>query len=55
MKKPAAKTSPCFINPPPRVRINPNTYKWKCPCCGKRNDDGDTTCIFCGQDIEIAP
>lgn len=41
------------ISPEPRVRVNPNTYKWRCPCCRKHNDDGDSTCIHCGQDVEV--
>lgn len=48
-------TSHCrpFITPPPRVRVNPNTFQWKCPRCHERNDDGDDTCIHCGQDVVV--
>lgn len=45
--------SPKHITPEPRVKVNPNTYRWRCPCCRKRNDEGDTTCVHCGQDVTI--
>jgi hypothetical protein len=51
----APVTQPAFITPPPTVRPSPNTYQWKCPCCRKRNDDGDSTCIHCGQDVDLLP
>lgn len=41
-----------FIRPIPKVKVSPDTYRWKCPRCKKRNDDGDTTCTSCGQDVE---
>lgn len=37
----------------PLVKVSPNTFTWRCPRCKKRNDEGDTTCIHCGQDVRL--
>jgi membrane protease subunit (stomatin/prohibitin family) len=50
---PSTQPARPFITPEPKVKVNPNTYQWKCPRCAKRNDEGDTTCMHCGQDVEI--
>lgn len=37
----------------PVVKVSSATSKWRCPNCRRANDDGDSTCIHCGQDVDF--
>lgn len=46
-----------FIIPIPEVRLryDPDMGEsgWSCPRCKGHNDEGDSTCLSCGQDVSL--